>query len=304
MFAKTFRGSVFISLMIIVSMTLTGCSIDIGSIVSGLQNVIGDIGGKLGPLLEKGMGFAKDFVGKAKEFVGPLLDKGKEMFKEFSPTIDKIKDGFGKAKGIFDKAGDVVKKIKGFSEDMAKKGVDAVGDSLNPAKAIAEIVLDPDNEDAETTETPAAVTTAPATSVTDTTTDDEDAAAEVVSDAELKFQAEEVVKGVNNISNGVSELAEQISKLEITDAEKDALMTKIRSVKAAMETIKKGPTSKEAKSLFEKSRGDVEDIIKEAKKYGDIAKGTLDSLKSVTDNAKETYNKFSDACDSIKSFFK
>lgn len=296
MFARALRGSVFISLMLIVSMTLTGCSIDIGSIVSGLQNVIGDIGGKMGGFLEKGVGFAKDFIGKAKEFAGPLIEKGKEMFKEFAPTAEKIQDGFGKVKGVLDKAGEVAKKVNNFSVDVAKKGVDAVGDSLNPAKAVAEIILDPDNEDSETTAKPADTSTTGSSS-------DSTAASEVANSAELQAKAKEVVEGTQKISDGVSKLADQINKLNMPDVEKQDLLKKIGAIKENMAIIMKDPSSSNSKALFDKSKGDVEYVLEKAKKYGDIAKGTLDSLKAATEKAKETYNKFTDAYNSIKSIF-
>lgn len=298
MFARSLRGSIFLSLMLIVSMTLTGCSFDIGSIISGLQNVIGDIGGKLGGFIEKGMGFAKDFIGKAKEFVGPLVEKGKEIFEEISPIAEKITDGIEKVEDVVDKVSDTGNSIKDFAEGLSSSGKDSAGDDIDTTAPTSEIMPDPNSETSEIVISPDDddVAAAPDESK-------DEAANEVVDSEELQEQAKAVMEGTQGITDGVKELSEQLKKIDISDAKKAELEMTIESIKSAMAQIKKDPTSKEAKALFEKAKADVDTIVKEAKKYGEIAKGTVDSLKAIADEAKDSFNSFNDAMASIKSIF-
>lgn len=296
MFAKTLRGSVFFTFMLIVSMTLSGCSFDIGAIVSGLQNVIGDLGGKIGGFIEKGMSFAKDFVGKAKEFVSPILDAGKEIFKDFAPIAEKIQDGFGKVDSVFDAVGNVSNSIKDVTNAISGSGQDSTGDNADPNATTNEVVAAPDDEDSVITMNPA--------NNSSTSSSSNNAGAEVSTESEIKAQAAQVADGTAKISEGVTALADQLKQFQLTDAQKKELEAKINSIKANLAKIRKDPTSSEAKALFEQSRGDVEAVIAEAKKFGDAAKGTIDSLKSVLDETKSAFSKFSDAISSIKNLFK
>lgn len=298
MFAKTLRGSLFVTFMLIVSMTLTGCNFDIGSIVSGLQNVIGDLGGKLGGFIDKGLGFAKDFIGKAKDFVGPILEKGKEIFKDFAPVAEKIQDGFGKVTSVFDKVGNVGNQIKEVTSAIAGAGKDSSGDDIDTDAPTSDIVNSPDDEDAEITIKPEENTGSGDSSA------DEDEEEEVSTESEIRAQAAVVADGTKKISEGVSSIADQLKNLKMTDAEKKALTDKIKKIKDNLDKIRKDPTSKEAKALFESSKKDVESVIAEAKKFGDIAKGTIDSLKKVVDDTKSAFGKFEDAISSIKNLFK
>lgn len=300
MFAKTLRGSVFFTFMLIVSMTLTGCSIDIGSIVSGLQNVVGDLGGKIGGFIEKGLSFAKDFVGKAKEFVSPILDAGKEIFKDFAPVVEKIQDGFGKVDSVFDAVGNVSNSIKDVTNAISGSGQDSTGDDADPNATTNEVVAAPDDEDSVITLNPENSNDTSSSSGSSSNNAD----TEVSTESEIKAQAAQVADGTAKISEGVTALADQLKKFQLTDAQKKELEAKINSIKTNLAKIRKDPTSSEAKALFEQSRGDVEAVIAEAKKFGDAAKGTIDSLKSVLDETKSAFSKFSNAISSIKNLFK
>ncbi|MEW6710588.1 MAG: hypothetical protein AB1403_12255 [Candidatus Riflebacteria bacterium] len=299
MFAKTFRGSLFLTFMLIASMTLTGCSMDIGQIISGLQNVVGDLGGKLGGFIDKGLSFAKDFIGKAKDFVSPILDAGKEIFKDFAPVAEKIQDGFGKVTSVFDKVGNVGNQIKEVTSAIADAGKDSSGDDIDTDAPTSDIVNSPDDEDAEITIKPDEEN-----GTGDSSADEDDDEAEVSTESEIRAQAAVVADGTKKISEGVSSIADQLKNLKMTDAEKKALTDKIKKIKDNLDKIRKDPTSKEAKALFESSKKDVESVIAEAKKFGDIAKGTIDSLKKVVDDTKNAFGKFEDAISSIKNLFK
>lgn len=299
MFARTFRGSVFFTFMLIVSMTLTGCSFDIGSIVSGIQNVIGDLGGKLGGFIEKGLSFAQDFVGKAKEFVGPIIDAGKEIFSDFAPIAEKIQDGFGKVESVFDTVGNVSNSIKDVTNAISGSGQDSSGDNADPTAPTNEVVVSPDDEDSVITLNPSNDNNPAAAPDQGNNADDE-----VLTQSELQDQAQKIAEGTEKISEGVAALTDQLRQFQLTDAQKRELGEKISNIRLALSQIRQDPTSSRAKALFEQSKSDVEDIIAEVKRFGDVAKGTIDSLEQVMEETKTAFNSFNNAFSSIRNLFR
>lgn len=299
MFARTFRGSIFISLMLIVSMTLTGCSFDIGSIVSGLQNVIGDMGGKIGGFIEKGLGFAKDFVGKAKEFVGPLIDAGKEIFEDFAPIAEKITDGFGKVEGVLDDVGNVGDAVTSFADNISNSGRDSAGEDIDPDAPTSEVVPEPDDEEAEIVISPQDDDENDTPAASDDSAEDE-----VSTQEEIEAQAKALVAGARTTIDGLTSFqSNYLDNLDVDEEEVKALKDKIDSIKINLGKILKDPTSDEAKELFENAKDDFEVVSAKVKEYGNYAEGALDSLKSVFEDTKDVFNSFNDAYSSIKSLF-
>jgi len=62
MFKKILRGSFFLSLMLIISITLTGCSLDLGKIFSGLTNILGSIIKGVGTVIKAVVGVVQGVV--------------------------------------------------------------------------------------------------------------------------------------------------------------------------------------------------------------------------------------------------
>ena len=107
MFASILRSAMFISLLLIVSVTLSGCSIDFGAIFNGIKTFIGNLSGNLGSFIEKGVGVVKDVISKVKEVAGPIADIAKNVFNNTSVTADKVMDTLNKADATADRVGEV-----------------------------------------------------------------------------------------------------------------------------------------------------------------------------------------------------
>jgi gas vesicle protein len=279
--------------MLIVSMTLTGCSFDLGAIVSGLQNVIGDIGGKIGGFIEKGLDFAKDFVGKAKDFIGPIVDAGKEIFEDFAPIAENITNAVDTVDGGLDSVGNVGDAVTGFADAISGTGKDSAGEDLDEEAPVNEVVPDPDNEDAVIEINP---------------DEDEDSATETadeeVTDTEdLQEQSQALKDGAEETLTAVSALGDQISGFDMSDDDKDALKERLNRIKDNIKIIISDPTSKASKALFEQTKNDVNSVVEDAKKFGDLAKATVDSLEEVFDQTKDMFDSFNDAYSSIKNMF-
>ncbi|MDD2999085.1 MAG: hypothetical protein PHV05_08505, partial [Candidatus Riflebacteria bacterium] len=249
MFAKSLRGSVFVAFMLIVSMTLSGCSFDIGSLLGGLTNVIGKVGQGLGSFISKGVDVAKDFIGKAKDFVQPIIEKGKEVFDKVEPIAEKITDGVDKVKGVLDDVGNVGNEITDFGNKMIEGGTDAVGTKIDTTAPTTEVVADPDNEDSVITIKPA----------------DNAAAApfvcpKVLAAEEREAACKKVTESVSQISGAVNSLSECIAKFNVPAAEKKDTDAQIASIKANIAKILKDPTSKESQALLKKTQEDAKKL--------------------------------------------
>ncbi len=284
------RSSLFISLMLIVSITLSGCSVDFGAIFSGLKNVIGSISQGLGGFIEKGVTFAKDFIGKAKDFVAPIIEKGKEVYGKIAPIAEKVKDGIDKVQNVVNKVSDAGNAITDFGKKMTEGGNDAVGNKIDTTAATNEVVADPDNEES-------VITIKPATA---SATVNATATRELMTPQERETATRQVTASVNQVSSAIDTLAKNIKQLKVSDAERKAAEEKIRKLRDNMKQILKDPTSKDAQALLKATQTDANSLAGTAKKYADIAKGTVDSLSSVVKSFDSSFKSISNAISSFK----
>ncbi|MDD3377466.1 MAG: hypothetical protein PHF08_08430 [Candidatus Riflebacteria bacterium] len=137
MFASILRSAMFISLLLIVSVTLSGCSIDFGAIFNGIKTFIGNLSGNLGSFIKKGVGVVKDVISKVKEVAEPIADIAKNVFNNTSVTADKVMDTLNKADATADRVGEV----GGTLRDVGNKlnTTDAVGNNTGNAPTAAAV---------------------------------------------------------------------------------------------------------------------------------------------------------------------
>ena len=77
-FKNILRGSFFISLLLIISITLSGC-IDLGAILSGLKNVLGSVISGIGKIIKAGVEVVKNVIKVAKPVVKAVGEAVGEM---------------------------------------------------------------------------------------------------------------------------------------------------------------------------------------------------------------------------------
>ena len=270
MIFSALRGSFFLTLMLIVSVTLSGCSFDIGSIVSGLGNVIGNISGNIGGFIEKGLDFAGNFMGKAQEFLGPVMEVGQSITEKFGPIAEKITGGIEKVQGVIEKVSDVGRAVSDFSQNFVQSGVDALGNALPSNVPVSEVVYDPDNED---------ITVRPDNQqVTETA---QNAANELITTEEREQATEEVVLHVNQMNAAISDLTSQLRNAQLSAEQRAALQSQISNIRSSMSQIVKDPTSSASRALLKKAQADVKAVTSVAKAYANTAKATFEAVKSV-----------------------
>ncbi len=297
MLMSVLRNSLFISLLLMVSVTLSGCSVDFGAIFSGLKNVVGNISSGLGSFIEKGVGMAKDFVGKAKEFVTPILEKGKEIYDKVKPIADKVKDGFDKVQNVVNQVQDAGNAISDFGKQMKEGGNDAVGNKIDQNAATNEVVAAPDDEDAVITIRPEGNATASANVGTNATASA--AVNSLMTPAEREAVTKSVTTNVNQISAAVDNLSKNLKQLKVSDAERKATEEKISKLRDSLKAVLKDPTSKEAQAQLKAAKADVDGLATTAKKYADLAKGTIESVKSTVSGLENSFNSIKDSFSSV-----
>lgn len=297
MFMSVLRNSLFISLLLMVSVTLSGCSVDFGAIFSGLKNVIGNISSGLGGFIEKGVGMAKDFIGKAKEFVTPIIEKGKEIYDKVKPIADKVKDGFDKVQNVVNKVQDVGNAISDFGKQMKEGGNDAVGNKIDQNAATNEVVASPDDEDAVITIRPEGNATTSANVAANATASA--AVNSLMTPAEREAVTKSVTTNVNQISAAVDNLSRNLKQMKISDAERKATEEKINKLRDSLKAVLKDPTSKEAQRQLKAAKGDVDSLAATAQKYADLAKGTIESVKNTVSGLENSFNSIKDSFSSV-----
>lgn len=292
MIFTTLRGSFFLTLMLIVSITLSGCSFDIGSIISGLGNVIGKISGNIGGFIQKGLDFAGGFMEKAQEFIAPIMEVGQAVSDKFAPIAEKVTGAFDKVGGVIDKVGSAGQAISDFGRDIAKSGVDALGNQIQANAPSSEIIFNPNSEDNT-------IITRPGSQIAQTARSraQQAAADELITAEERQKAKEQVIVHVNEMNAAIGNLTAQLRSAELTTEQRADLQGKIDNIRSGMSEIIKDPTSSAAKATLKKVKNDVEVVKKVAKVYADRAKATVAAVKSVGSS-------LGDAAKSSRDFFR
>ncbi len=137
MFASILRSAMFISLLLIVSVTLSGCSIDFAAIFDGIKTFIGNLSGNLGGFIEKGVGVVKDVISNVKEVAGPIADIAKNVFNNTNLTADKVMDTLNQADATADRVGEVGGALRDVGNRL--NTTDAVGNNTGNAPTAAAV---------------------------------------------------------------------------------------------------------------------------------------------------------------------
>lgn len=140
MLRKLLRSSLLITLLLIVSITLSGCSIDFGAIFAGIKTFIGNISGNLGEFVSKGIDTVKGVIDTVKTVAKPVVDTAKDIFKNVKDKVDTVKDVIDKGKGVIKTGKDAVKDVidtgKGIVKDVKDTAKGVVSDVKDTAKGI------------------------------------------------------------------------------------------------------------------------------------------------------------------------
>lgn len=131
MFKKLVRGSFFITLMMVISITLSGCSFNIGDIANGLFNTLGTITGGVGKIVKTGLEVGKQVfdtvkpaVTKVAQTVGDVFGKGDKFAEVVGKGMDIVDKGFDIGMKVNDTVIDLGEKIKNLGQDSAGNEVD------------------------------------------------------------------------------------------------------------------------------------------------------------------------------------
>lgn len=329
MFASILRSAMFISLLLIVSVTLSGCSIDFGAIFDGIKTFIGNLSGNLGGFIEKGVGFVKNVISKAKEVVEPVVDIAKNLFGNTSLTADKVNDTLNKADETADKVGDVGGSLRDFSNKM--NTTDAVGNKTGNAPTTA-AVAPRDSE--ESKNTAAKDTTAKADkgnpftnwlksivsndrkpketpAVTNITTNVNRGNAEnssislpssvsnneveTLSTSEKEAVKENIKKEAEEIKTAMEKLNKEISSIS-TATSKDVEETKanLEKITKKIDEIIKDPLNEKSTNKIDDVADEIESVLNVANKYGDQAKNVADSFSGIFKTCESSFDSIYD----------
>lgn len=133
MLKKLMRGSLLLTIFLVISITLTGCSLDLGKIISGLTNTLGSIVSGIGKVIKSGVEVVKNVV----KTVKPAVKSVGEAIGEFTGKTDKIATkidtGLNKIDTALTKTSNFGQKLEETGEKLKATGKDSAGNSLDMA---------------------------------------------------------------------------------------------------------------------------------------------------------------------------
>ncbi len=123
---KMFRGSLFLTLMLIISISLTGCSFS--DIVKGFKNTFGSVLSGIGGVISSVAKVAKGVIEVVKPVVSAVSDAIAKVTGKENTFGDKINSALDKVSGIADKVDEFGQKVKTTGEGMKSNEGDDDGD--------------------------------------------------------------------------------------------------------------------------------------------------------------------------------
>ena len=199
MFKRLVRGSLLISLLFIVSITLTGCDkVNIDQIFSGIKNFIGEFADGVSKVITQGVEFVKKVINTVKEAVKPVIEGAKELAGKMKDGVNQIKDSI---KGSGNKEAET-------TDGSEKATKDALGND-NDNKASSAVVSSRDEE----------VPTK--TSIVGGKTDNSkssDEKAKAVSETKTEAQIRKEAEKAKNVVEGIEKEIDNIK--DLTDKQK------------------------------------------------------------------------------------
>jgi hypothetical protein len=142
MLRKLLRSSLLITLLLIVSVTLSGCSVDFSAIFSGIKTFIGNISGNLGEFVSKGINTVKGVVDTVKTVAKPIVDTAKNIFNNVKEKVDTVKGVIDTGKGIVKDVKDTVTGVIDTGKGLVNDVKGAVKDVKDTVKAIGKAEKD------------------------------------------------------------------------------------------------------------------------------------------------------------------
>ena len=140
MFKTMFRGSLFLTLMLIVSITLSGCDLDLSKCIDGIKGALGSVVSGIGNFISKGVDVAKNVLGGVGNFVKEIGKAGGEISDKFGSACDKIGSGIEKVDKALDKVGDVGEKITKAGENLKNSSKkDSAGNKTTDTKTTQKV---------------------------------------------------------------------------------------------------------------------------------------------------------------------
>lgn len=272
-FKNILRGSFFISLLLIISITLSGC--DFSAILSGLKNVFGSVISGIGNIIKAGVEVVKNVIKVAKPVVTAVAGAVGEITGKKDNIVSKIDSGLSKVDGALDKVSNVGQQMVDAGNKL-KNDKDSAG---NTASGTVKV-----------------------TQTTGSTKKDSDSIASSTASVS-KNDSSKNTSNNNNTSNSSSktldDLAEQIRKIFGDSAKVEVIgSSTARVVNTSLNT--KEENEKIAKDI----KAGIDDISKGIDSLIDIYKGKKSDKEDVQKKQKElvsSLEKCKKELDSIKS---
>ena len=146
MFKKLFRGSLFVTLLLILSVTLSGCDINLGDIIGGLKNTLGSVIGGIGNVIQAGVKVVKNVIEVVKPVVSSVTDAIAQFTGRTNTFGEKINNALDRASNAMDKVDEFGQRLKDTGENMRNTGNET--DEEVEDETVADPIQEVDDDDA------------------------------------------------------------------------------------------------------------------------------------------------------------
>ena len=323
MYKKLMRGSLFITLMLIISVTLTGCDIDFSKIVSGLKNTLGTVISSVGNIFKKGVEVAKTVVKIAKPAISAVANAIGELTGKKDNIVSKIESGLEKVDSALDKASDFSQKVVDAGEKL-KDDKDSAGNTASGTVTVSQTTGSTTGDtDAIATSTAAlASQTSPITTTSNNNSENgsartleeladklrkifgDDAKVEIIGSPTARINTElntaeeneklakEIKAGMDDISKGIDTLIDiyKNQRVEVskeTQEKQKQLLDSLEKCKSELAKIKSNPLDKKSLEKYEALKPKLvqlkSELIAVASSAGFIRETALYAIETIED---------------------
>lgn len=268
MFIKTLKASMFLTLLLIVSVTLTGCNdSDSGdTIIQNIRVVVGRINDGLTGFVDGVVNVVSTAASGIQNVIGAVAQAGQQVVGAFQVLIG---NASGTVSLIQGQISDVTQTATGTDRFVLGQ-TDALGQPITTGTSLTSFVNNPDSE------------AATATAQTDTAAAATASSTALMTDAELQQLAENVEDAVYDIADAVDDLTWYLDYyVQVSDAEAAEYDAQLDAIYNNLDQIMLDPTSAASRTLLQQTAQAAQNLINRAQTFQGMASDSLAVVQEI-----------------------
>ena len=294
-----FRGSLFLTLMLIISISLTGCSFS--DIVKGFKNTFGSVLKGVGGVISSVAKVAKGVIEVVKPVVSAVSDAVAKLTGKENTFGDKINSALDKVSGIADKVDEFGQKVKTTGESMKSDEKDGDGTETGSSNVNNPGSDNPNDDPASGTpqvnpnDDPASGT--PQVNSNENPNDPDDSLlTDEEKEAEKQKVSDEIVKSISGLENDI-DAAIAFMKKEQSSLNNNiflknnviSITAKLNGCKKTLKECRENPLSQTSRAKYTLLESDLQAIKKQVDDMRARSEYCKEGLQGLMNSVEEAY---------------